>query len=73
MRAGETSSVTVESSQAEERKSGRPYDLGYKQTQTSIFRQGCGITPFLVRRSIYFALLNHLPFGGPTAASMPAT
>ena len=76
------SSVTIESGEAEERRSGRPYDLGYKQSQTSLFlnnvhstdeSQGCGITPFFVRRSIYLAFLGLLPFGGPTAASMPAT
>ena len=74
--------VTIESGEAGERRSGRPYDLRYKQSQTSLFlnnvhstdeSQGCGITPFFARRSIYLAFLGHLPFGGPTAASMPAT
>ena len=74
--------VTAGSGESEERRSGRPYDRAYEQSQRNLFlnsvhdtdqSQGCGITPFFVRRSIYLAFLGHLPFGGPTAASMPVT
>jgi len=74
--------VTTGSGESEERRSGRPYDRAYEQSQRNLFldsvhgtdqSQGCGITPFFVRRSIYLAFLGHLPFGGPTAASMPVT
>lgn len=74
--------VTAGSGESEERRSGRPYDRAYKQSQSSLFlnnvhntdqSQGCGITTFFVRRSIYLAFLGHLLFGGPTAASMPVT
>jgi len=72
--------VTAGSGESEERRSGRPYDRAYEQSQRSLFldevhtndqSQGCGITPFFVRRSIYLAFLGHLPFERPTAASMP--
>lgn len=74
--------VTAGSGESEERRSGRPYDRAYEQSQRSLFlnnvhstaqSQGCGITPFFVRRSIYLAFLGHLPFGGPNAASTPVT
>jgi len=74
--------VSVGSGESPERRSGRPYDRAYKQSQKSLFldevhttdqSQGCGITPFFVRRSIYLAFLGHLPFESPTAASMPVT
>lgn len=74
--------VTTGSSKAEERRSGRPYNQEYKQSQRSLFPiniyntdkcQGCGITPFFIRRSIYLAFLGYLLFGGLTAASIPAT
>ncbi len=74
--------VTVGSGESEERRSGRPYDRAYEQSQKSLFlnevhttdqSQGSGITPFFVRRSIYLAFLGYLPFESPTAASMPVT
>lgn len=59
--------VTAGSGESEERRSGRPYDRAYKQSQSSLFlnnvhstdqSQGCGITPFFARRSIYLAFLG---------------
>lgn len=76
------SSVFAGPGESPERRSGRPYDRAYQESQMGLFldevhttdqSQGCGITPFFVRRSIYLAFLGHLPFESRTAASMPVT
>lgn len=69
--------VSIGSGESPERRSGRPYDQAYWQSQRSLFldavhttdqRQGCGITPFFVRRSIYLAFLGRLPSESLAAA-----
>ena len=74
--------ITTEAGQCDERRSGRPFDLAYKQSQDGLFlenvhsedkRQGRGITPFFVRRSIYLAFLGQLPFTGQTTPHAPPT
>lgn len=58
------------------RRSGRPFDLAYKQSRNALFLdgvhntdriQGRGITPFFVRRSTYLAFLGHLSLPGRAA------
>ncbi|KAL9102110.1 MAG: hypothetical protein Q9163_002694, partial [Psora crenata] len=65
--------VTVESGELDKRRSGRPFDLAYKQSRYALFlddvhrvdmSRGRRITPFFVRRSIYLAFLGHLSFPG---------
>jgi len=74
------SSGTAESGESDERRSGRPFDLAYEQSQDGLFLenvhsedkgQGRGITPFFVRRSLYLAFLGQRTITGQTAAHTP--
>lgn len=74
--------ITTEAGECDERRSGRPFDLAYEQSQDGLFlenvhgedkSQGRGITPFFVRRSIYLAFLGRLPLTDQTAPHAPPT
>ena len=73
---------TSESGESDERRSGRPFDQAYEQSQDGLFlrdvhstdkSQGRGITPFFVRRSMYLAFLGHLPLTRQNAPQAPPT
>ena len=72
--------VTAGPSESLKRRSRRLYNLAYEQSQGYLFlddvhsidkSQGCGITPFFVRRSVYLAFFGHLPFHGQSTVPNP--